>query len=81
LAGAFQEAICPIPEVLIPIDELVFVQVNVQPNGTVENVAGIIAFVGQTAMEFIGAKSGIGRIVIVVLIGNPWQELAVGIIV
>ena len=32
-------------------------------------------------MEFIGAKSGIGRIVIVVLIGNPWQALAVGVIV
>jgi hypothetical protein len=70
-----------LPEALIPIDGLVFVHVYVQPDGIVENIAGVIAFVGQTAMEFIGAKSGIGRIVIVVLIGNPWQALAVGVIV
>jgi hypothetical protein len=60
---------------------LVLVHVNVQPDGIVENIAGFMAFVGQTAIEFIGAKSGIGRTIIVVFIGKPWQALAVGIIV
>lgn len=80
MTGAFHAVIWPVPEVLSPIEGLVLVHVYVHPFGIVENMAGDIVFVGQTAIEFIGAKSGIGWTVMIVFIGNPWQELAVGVI-
>jgi len=78
-AGAIHEEIFPVPLAVSPILILEFVHAKVAPEGVLTKLPTFIVAPGQTAILDIEETEGLGYIVTVNVIGEPWQPLRVGI--
>ena len=81
LGGALHGGILPEPLASIPIAILEFDQIKFAPDGVLEKFPMLIKVPGQTVIFEMLFATGVGCMVIVKVMGSPWQPLRVGVAV